>query len=202
MNNTIATDSVEMLRKMMVWRDKLIKANTREDFLKIFEEFALIKGHKVVNVVDYGKCGIYWAINGEVVMETWSNSTEEANWFANVAHDFVENIHKRKIAIRMNEKMAEKRANKKMRDEENKKQNHMVNADSLMTSINNLRNRNSELINEVNKFKNEVKVANDEIASLKKMLEMATLKIAELEDENDELAIYKEMVEEETKIEE
>lgn len=77
-----------------------------------------------------------------------------------------------------------------------------MNVDSLMTSINNLRNRNSELINEVNKFKNEVKVANDEIASLKKMLEMATLKIAELEDANQELSIYKEMVEEETKIEE
>ena len=89
-----------------------------------------------------------------------------------------------------------------MREEENKKQNNNVNVDSLIASINNLRTRNSELVSQVGKMKSEIKSANDEIASLKKMLEMATLKIAELEDANEELSIYKEMVEEETKIEE
>lgn len=75
-----------------------------------------------------------------------------------------------------------------------------MNVDALLASINKLRNRNSELINEVNKFKNEVKVANDEIASLKMMLALANARIASLEKDNEELAIYKEMVEEETKI--
>lgn len=77
-----------------------------------------------------------------------------------------------------------------------------VNVDALMASINNLRMRNSELVSQVGKMKNEIKSANDEIAELKKMLEIATLKIAELEDANQELSIYKELVEEETQIEE
>lgn len=82
------------------------------------------------------------------------------------------------------------------------KKDDTVNVDALMDSINNLRTRNSELVSKVGKMKSEIKSANDEIASLKKMLEMATLKIAELEDANEELSIYKELVEEETKIEE
>ena len=82
------------------------------------------------------------------------------------------------------------------------KKDDNVNVDALMASINNLRTRNSELVSQVGKMKNEIKSANDRIAELENMLEMATLKIAELEDANEELSIYKELVEEETQIEE
>ena len=75
-----------------------------------------------------------------------------------------------------------------------------VNVEALMTSINNLRTRNSELVSKVGKMKNEIKSANDEIASLEMMLALANARIASLEKDNEELAIYKEMVEEETKI--
>lgn len=75
-----------------------------------------------------------------------------------------------------------------------------MNVDAILASLNNVRNRNAELVHEVSKTKNEVKVANDEIASLKTMLALAYEKIASLEKDNEELAIYKEMVEEETKI--
>ena len=190
--------SNEMRSEMWGWYDRTNNAKKPEDLLKIIEEFAFTKGNEVVNVSNSEVNGIRWVVNGEVVMETLANSpTFEFNWFANVAHDFVENIHKRKIAI-----MDEKRAEKKMRDEEKRKHDNMVNVDSLMTSINNLRTRNSELVYKVGKMKGEIKSANDRIAELEKMLELATLKIAELEDANEELSIYKELVEDETKIEE
>ena len=197
----ILTDSMEIHREMLGWGERTKNAHSPKEWLNIVEEFALIKGHEVFNVVSSKVNGIKWVINGKVVAIALSDSYEECDWIANVAHDFIDNINKRKSAIRMEEKMAEKRANKKMKEEENKKHNHMVNADALMASINNLRTRNSELVSQVGKMKGEIKSANDEISELKKMLELATLKIAELEDANQELSIYKEMVEEETKIE-
>lgn len=94
-------------------------------------------------------------------------------------------------------KNAETKVEKKVAPKVEKKVD-TVNVDALLASINNLRMRNSELVSHVGKMKNEIKSANDRIASLKKMLELATLKIAELEDANQELSIYKELVEEET----
>ena len=184
--------------EMMGWYKRTNNAKKTEDWLNIIEEFAFTKGHEVVNVSKYEANGINWVVNGEVVMETLADShTLEFDWFANVVHDFVEKIHERKNAIIM-----EKKRVKKMKDEEKRKHDNMVNVDSLMTSINNLRTRNSELVSKVGRMKGEIKSANDRIAELEKMLELATMKIAELEDANEELSIYKELVEDETKIEE
>ena len=180
--------------EMWGWYERTYNAKSPEDWFEIIEEFAFTKGHEVVNVSKSDVNGIRWVVNGEVAMETLAHSnTFEFDWFANAVHDFVENIHERKIAIIMD---------KKMKDEEKRKNDNMVNVDSLITSINNLRTRNSELVSKVGKMRGEIKSANDRIAELEKMLELATMKIAELEDANEELSIYKELVEDETKIEE
>ena len=195
---SISACSKEIRSEIMGWYERTYKAKNTEDWFKIIEEFAFTKGHDVVNVSNSKINGIRWVVNGEAVMDTLAgSSTPEFDWFANEVHDFVENIHERKIAI-----IRDKKRVKKMKDEEKRKNYNMVNVDSLMTSINNLRTRNSELVSKVGKMNGEIKSANDRIAELEKMLELAKLKIAELEDANEELSIYKELVEDETKIEE
>lgn len=106
-------------------------------------------------------------------------------------------IDVKKVDVKKMEEARKARLAKKAKViEESKK----VNVDALLASLNATRNRNAELIHEVSKTKNEVKSANDEIATLKMMLALANEKIASLAKDVEELAIYKEMVEEETKI--
>ena len=114
------------------------------------------------------------------------------------AWDYVNMTPSQRFAMSLNDT---EKPMKKVNEEE-KENADTVNVEALMTSINNLRTRNSELVSKVGKMKNEIKSANDRIAELEKMLDLATLKIAELEDANEELSIYKELVEDETKIEE
>lgn len=75
------------------------------------------------------------------------------------------------------------------------KKDEDINVDALKNTINNLRDRNAELIGVMYEKNDEIKDANNEIAILKKMLMDAKFEIENLKKTNDDLMIYKELVE-------
>lgn len=190
------TKNEELFNKVLSYEVKWAKATSSKMANKALEAFAVIKGNDLVRTMVYEmmEWGIGWVVDGEMVLATVPTTNDERYFYATNDSKVVENIRQRKLEL----------AKKLRKNVETKveKKDDAVNVEALMASINNLRMRNSELVSQVGKMKSEIKSANDEIASLKKMLEIATLKIAELEDANQELSIYKELVEEETQIEE
>lgn len=191
------TKNEELFNKVLSYEVKWAEADSNKMANKALEAFASIKDNDLVKtmVAEMMEWGISWVVDGEMVLATVPTTDDERHFYATNDAKVVDSIHQRKMELA-------KKLRKNAETKVEKKMNNTVNVDSLMASINNLRTRNSELVSKVGKMNGEIKYANDEIASLKKMLEMATLKIAELEDANEELSIYKEMVEEETKIEE
>lgn len=191
------TKNVELFNKVLSYEVKWAAATSNKMANKALEAFASIKGNDLVKtmVSDTMEWGIAWVVDGEMVLATVPATDDERHFYATNDAKVVESIRQRKLELA-------KKPRKNVETKVEKKMNNIVNVDSLMASINNLRTRNSELVSKVAKMNGEIKSANDEIASLKKMLEMATLKIAELEDANEELSIYKELVEEETNVEE
>ena len=190
------TKNEELFNKVLSYEVKWAEATSNKMANKALEAFASIRGNDLVKtmVAEMMEWGISWVVDDEMVLATVPTTDDERHFYATNDAKVVDSIHQCKMELA---KKLRKNAETKV-----EKKADTVNVDALMSSINNLRMRNSELVSHVGKMKNEIKSANDEIASLKKMLELATLKIAELEDANEELSIYKEMVEEETKIEE
>lgn len=191
------TKNEELFNKVLAYEVKWAESTSNKMANKALEDFAIIKEHDLVKTMcaEMMEWGIGWFVDGEMVLLTVPTTSDERHFYATNDANVVESIRQRKLELA-------KKLRKNAETKVEKKMNNTVNVDDLMASINKLRTRNSELVSNVGKMKNEIKSANDEIATLKKMLELATLKIAELEDANEELAIYKEMVEEETKIEE
>ena len=191
------TKNEELFNKVLSYEVKWAEATSNKMANKALEAFASIKGNDLVKtmVAEMMEWGIGWFVDGEMVLLTVPTTSDERHFYATNDAKVVDSIHRRKMELA-------KKLRKNAETKVEKKMNNTVNVDDLMASINKLRTRNSELVSNVGKMKSEIKSANDEIASLKNLLEMATLKIAELEDANEELSIYKEMVEEETKIEE
>ena len=191
------TKNEELFNKVFSYEVKWGEADSNKMASKVLEDFASIEGNDLTMAMyaETMEWGIGWVVDGEMVLLTVPTTNDERYFCTTNDAKVVENIRQRKLTLA-------KKVEKKMKDEEKRKHDNMVNVDSLMTSINNLRMRNSELVSKVGKMKGEIKYANDRIAELEKMLELATMKIAELEDANEELSIYKELVEDETKIEE
>lgn len=181
------TKNEELFNKVLSYEVKWAKATSNKMANKALEDFSSIEGNDLVTTIISEKmeCGIAWVVDGETVLASIPTTDAERHLYAENDAKVVSGIHQHKIEL----------DKKRMKKDE-------ANADSLKDALNNLRTRNSELISKVGKMKGEINSANDRIAELEKMLELATLKIAELEDANEELSIYKEMVEDETRIEE
>lgn len=190
------TKNEELFNKVLSYEVKWAEATSNKMANKALEAFAFTKEHDLIRTfLPTGEGGIGWYVDGQPVLLTIPNTENERHFYEKNDINFIDEIRQRKMIV------LEMEVKKEMKKAEEKKV-ESPSVDVLLTTINNLRTRNSELVSKVGKMKNEIKSANDEIASLKKMLEMATLKIAELEDANEELSIYKELVEEDTKIEE
>lgn len=111
----------------------------------------------------------------------------DTNKVIQMAFEAAEEVKVRKVAIaKMNESKKVVKVVKVVEE---------VNVDTLKNTINNLRDRNGELFGMVSKKSNEIKDANNEIAILKKMLMDAKFEIENLKKVNDDLVIYKELVE-------
>ena len=190
------TKNEELFNKVLSYEVKWAEATSNKMANKALEAFASIEENDLVKTMcaEMMEWGIGWFVDGEMVLLTVPTTSDERHFYATNDAKVVDNIRQRKLTL----------AKKLMKKDETKveKKADTVNVEALMTSINNLRTRNSELVSKVAKMNGEIKYANDRIAELEKMLELATLKIAELEDANEELSIYKELVEDETKIEE
>lgn len=187
------TKNEELFNKVLSYEVKWAEATSNKMANKALEDFASIEENDLITTIipETMSCGIGWVVDGEMVLATVPATDDERHFYATNDSKVVSGIHQRKIELA---KMADRKKVDKKADN--------VNVEALMTSINKLRTRNSELIYNVGKMKGEIKSANDRIAELEKMLELATLKIAELEDANEELSIYRELVEDETRIEE